>query len=587
MSTHQILGLLFLIYSPCLGWSQKSADSIQLNQTGFYPDGPKVAVVRGAQAGEFYVIDRGDKDTVFRGRLSGPCYAAHWPGPVRIADFSALLAPGRYVIRVPCLGSSYPFEISADVHKGVAKASLKGFYFQRAGVGLPAGYAGKWARSAGHPDKNVLIHASTATEKRPEGSVISSPGGWYDAGDYNKYIVNSGITIGTLLSAYEDFPDYFRRQRLNMPENANRIPDLLDEALWNLRWMLTMQDPDDRGVYHKLTAAKFEGMVMPQEAVATRYVVRKSTAAALDFAAVMAQAARVFAGFEKELPGLADSCLQAARQAWEWAVQHPEKIYDQDAMNKQYAPPVTTGPYGDRDLADEFIWAACELYITTGDDRYYKVVDILPDEQMPLPSWRQVRLLGYYSFLRFRQQLPEAVQEDVEQIRQQLIRLADEWIAGMQQHPYRVVMGITADDFVWGSNSVAANQGIALVQAYRLTSERKYLGAALANLDYLLGRNATGYSFLTGFGSKTPMHIHHRPSEADGIDEPVPGLLAGGPNPGMQDGCRYPSDRPAAAYVDDACSYASNEITINWNAPLVYLASALEALQYEAGYTKR
>jgi endoglucanase len=139
-------------------------------------------------------------------------------------------------------------------------------------------------------------------------------------------------------------------------------------------------------------------------------------------------------------------------------------------------------------------------------------------------------------------------------------------------------MGKSRRDFVWGSNSVAANQGILLIQAYKLSGDRKFLEHALANLDYLLGRNATGYSFVTGFGHKTPMFIHHRPSEADDIPEPVPGLLAGGPNPGRQDGCDYPSDIPDEAYSDSVCSYASNEIAINWNAPLVYLVAAVEAL---------
>ena len=94
-----------------------------------------------------------------------------------------------------------------------------------------------------------------------------------------------------------------------------------------------------------------------------------------------------------------------------------------------------------------------------------------------------------------------------------------------------------------------------------------------------MGRNATGYSFLTGFGSQSTMHPHHRPSVADGITEPVPGLLAGGPNPGKQDNCTYEFSEPETAYSDTDCSYASNEIAINWNAPFVYLLNAIEALQ--------
>jgi len=147
-------------------------------------------------------------------------------------------------------------------------------------------------------------------------------------------------------------------------------------------------------------------------------------------------------------------------------------------------------------------------------------------------------------------------------------------------------MGQNRRDFIWGSNAVAANQGIVLINAYLLTKEKKYIAHALTNLDYLLGKNATGYSFITGIGSFSPLHTHHRPSVADGITGPVPGLLAGGPNPGRQDSVHYEYTEPETAYTDDDASYASNEIAINWNAPAVYLAAALEALEREAGHTK-
>jgi endoglucanase len=144
-------------------------------------------------------------------------------------------------------------------------------------------------------------------------------------------------------------------------------------------------------------------------------------------------------------------------------------------------------------------------------------------------------------------------------------------------------MGQSKKDFVWGSNAVAANQAILLINSYFLTGAKKYAEGALVNLDYLLGRNATGYCFVTGFGSKPPLHPHHRQSVADGIKEPVPGLLVGGPNPGRQDKCRYPFSDPETAYVDDDCAYASNEIAINWNAPMVYLVNAIEAIKHELG----
>ncbi|MDB5263446.1 MAG: cellulase, partial [Adhaeribacter sp.] len=507
------------------------------------------------------------------------------------ADFSGFNKAGNYVLEVPGVGKSYAFEIKPDVHKAVASAGLKGFYYQRMSIDLPEKYAGKWHRKAGHPDSKAIVHPSAASAQRPAGTVISSTRGWLDAGDYNKYIVNSGITTGTLLAAYEDFPEYFKTQKLNIPESNNQVPDILDEALWNLRWMLTMQDPNDGGVYHKLTNPAFDGMVMPDKADKPRYVVQKGTGAALNFAAVMAQASRVYKNYNKDFPGFADTCLTAATKAWEWAQKNPKVIYDQDALNKQFEPKITTGAYGDRDFSDEFIWAAAELYATTKKDSYYTAVKIFPDANMPLPSWNQVRLLGYYTLARHQKSLTPVAQKDFPALKKQIISFADELMAGVGARTYRTVMGKSEKDYIWGSSSVAANQGIALLQAYKLTNDKKYVNAALSNLDYLLGRNATGYSFLTGFGEKSTLNPHHRPSVADGIKEPVPGLLSGGTNAraNVQDKCAgYPeAATPDEMYIDHDCSYASNEIAINWNAPFVYLASAIEALQTQTDLAKK
>jgi endoglucanase len=559
--------------------AQQHTEAIHLNQVGYYPAAPKVAVVVGPASGKFYLKTPDLKTTVFTGELGAPRADALSAQQTRLADFSRCQAAGTYVVYIPKVGNSAPFKIAPRVHAGVAQAALKGYYFQRASTPLPPAIAGPWSRPMGHPDTQVQVHSSAASTERPAGTVISAPRGWYDAGDYNKYVVNSGITLGTLLSLYEDFPAYSAQLNAHIPESGNAVPDLLDESLWNLRWMLAMQDPHDGGVYHKLTNAAFDGMVMPTEVHTQRYVVQKSTAAALDFAAVMAQASRVFRKFEQPLPGLADSCLHASTRAWDWAQAHPNALYQQDAMNKQFGPAIKTGSYGDDKVQDEFIWAAAELYVTTKKDSYYQAVNLYPDEQTPLPSWGQVRTLAYYTLARFRTALTPLGQRDMPQLKRRLVALANGLMQGYQATAYQTVMGKIAADYNWGSNSNAGNQGIALVQAYQLTGDKKYLQGALTNLDYLLGRNATGYSFVTGSGAKSPLHPHHRLSEGDGVVAPVPGLLVGGPNPGRQDGCQYPSSLPALAYSDTVCSYASNEIAINWNAPLVYLAGALEALQ--------
>ncbi len=561
---------------------QDYSGMIRINQLGYYPGAPKFAAVADNKASQFNIVDAKTGKTVFSSELSGPYRSDFSPHETMIADFTGLKTPGKYRLVIPGKGKSYEFSIGEGIFTGLTKGLIKGFYFQRMSIPLLPEYAGKWSRPEGHPDTVVIVHPAAALPGRPAGTEISCPRGWYDAGDYNKYVVNSGITMGTMLSLYEDFPSYFDTLALNIPESKDNVPDLLNEILWNLRWMFTMQDPEGGGVYNKVTSASFSDFIMPDRDVAKRYVVPVSTPATLDFAAVMAQAARIFSKFPGELPGLSDSCIKAAVKAWKWAAKNPSISYDQNKMNREFKPEVTTGAYGDADFSDEFIWAAAELYITTKDSSYYTLVSMIPDVRMPLPSWGNVRLLGYYTLAKHSDILSGRAKKDVDTIRGRILNEADNMAKGINDMPYRSVMGKSARDFVWGSNSVAANEGILLIQAYILTGNMKYADLALDNLDYLMGRNATGYSFVTGFGTKIPMHPHHRPSEADDVVDPVPGLLVGGPNPGQQDGCKtYPSSVPDESYTDTVCSYASNEIAINWNAPAAYLAGALDVILRE------
>jgi len=551
--------------------------AIMVDQVGYYSKEKKLAVLTGSHpATKFYIVSANTKDTVFKGDIGEERKSLYSSTLTRLIDFSSFNKPGKYLISVPGVGESYPFLLGDAVYHAAAKAVLKGFYFMRSDIPLEEKFAGKWKRPAGHPDTKVLIHPSAASADRPAGTVVSSPGGWYDAGDYNKYIVNSGITMGTLLSAYEDFPAYFKKLNTGIPESKDNIPDLLNEVIYNLRWMLTMQDPSDGGVYHKCTNANFDGMVMPGVTKDPRYVVQKSTGAALDFATVTAQGARIFSEFAS-LGKLADSCIVASRKAWKWARQNPSVFYSQNSINKNFDPDITTGEYGDRSFADEWLWAASELSATTKEEEFYLVVEKHMKDPASLQSWGNVAMMGYYTLVRNERRLliePKLIQA----MKDTIVKMADALLRHLPENVFGSAMPLTVRDFVWGSNAVAANQGMLLISAYKITNDKKYVEAALSNIHYLLGRNATGYSFITGIGSKSPMHPHHRPSEADGIVDPVPGLLAGGPNPGMQDKCNYLFTEPETAYVDVTCSYASNEIAINWNAPAVYLLNAIEAI---------
>jgi endoglucanase len=555
--------------------AQVSSD-IRYNQMGFYPSMQKIAVVRNASSTPFYIVTSSQSDTLVKGMLTAAQTWSSSGESVSIADFSGLKIPGTYQLIVPGLGFTIPFAVKPRVHLNLAIGSLKGYYYQRASTPLLPAYAGTWARAIGHPDTTVLVHPSAATTQRPAGTIISCPRGWYDAGDYNKYVVNSGISTYTLLSAYEWFPEFCDQLTTNIPESGNGIPDILNEALWNIRWLMTMQDPNDGGVYHKCTDANFDAFEMPWYDIQTRYVVQKSTAATLDFAAVMAQTARITARFSSVIPGFSDSCKQAALSAWNWARQNPAVYYNQSQMNTQFSPVINTGEYGDGNVTDEFAWAAAELFVTTAQDSFLTVANPLSGS-VDIPAWANVRILGMNTFAKYSKTI--AAKVDTNTVRSRLVGWTN-WLTSLiPSSPYQTVMGAQSWMFSWGSNAVAANQGMQLLIAFRLTQDSTYLRAALGNLDYLLGRNGTTYCFVTGFGNRSPQHIHHRISGSDGIAAPVPGLLAGGPNPGEEDGVTtYPSSLPALAYTDDQNAYACNEIAINWNAPLVYLAIGLEAI---------
>ncbi|HEY8878723.1 MAG TPA: glycoside hydrolase family 9 protein [Roseateles sp.] len=563
-----LLALQSCSQAPIAATTAADTVAIQLNQVGYLPGGSKWAALPEVAADSFAVVDAASGREVWHGPLQAARTWEPAQQKLRLADFSALGEPGRYRLQVAGLPPSAPFVVAPDAYAALNAAALKFFYFNRASIALDAAHAGAWARPAGHMDDRVLVHASAASPGRPAGTVISAPKGWYDAGDYNKYIVNSGISTYTLLAAWEHFPAVFKAQKVDIPETGNGLPDLLNEALWNLEWMLAMQDPADGGVYHKLTDQGFDGIVLPHQARHDRYVVMKGTAATLDFAAVMAQAGRVFAAFEAQRPGLSARMLAASKRAWDWAQAHPDVLYRQ-------APDIHTGGYEDAKLSDEFAWAAAELFITTREPAYWQAFrKIAPRNETP--GWAEVAGLAWTSLAQHRELLAPADRAWVEtQVKELAERLASRW----QASPYRVAM--QEQDFIWGSNSVALNQALMLIQGYRLGGGRPMLDAAQSALDLVLGRHPTGYAMVTGFGTRSPLHPHHRPSGAMPQQPPVPGMIVGGPKADVGNDCpglTYPSKAPARAYLDALCSYTTNEIAINWNSPLVYVSAAVQAL---------
>lgn len=558
---------LTLVVIACTSLINQNADpittqKIQLNQLGYLPNARKVAIVPNVNQQSFRLVSLDTGKLVYKGKLtSAKSWQAAGNRSFKVADFSSVIKEGRYFLKVNGVADSAEFDIASNVYDKLHDSALKSYYFNRSSLAIESPYGQQWSRAEGHADNEVKVHASAASTSRPESSMIESTKGWYDAGDYGKYVVNSGIATYTLLASYEHFPTFYQNRNTNIPESNDNIPDILNEAKWNIDWLATMQDTDG-SVYHKLTTLAWPGKEMPVQDKRERFVIGKSTSAALDYAAVLAMGTRIYAPYNN---GQTQHWLSSAELAWQWAVSNPNLVYSQP-------DDVSSGEYGDDSFNDEFSWAAAELFITTQKPKYLEQY-LNFRSKIDVPSWSYVAYLATSTLLIKGQAIiPPVIYQ---KIKSEQLALADNLVQQYNDNGYQVPL--VESDFVWGSNSVALNKALILMQAHRLSSKQAYKNAALSIIDYVLGRNPTDYSYVTGFGSKSPLFPHHRVSVSDGIVAPIPGMLVGGPHSGKQDGCDYQFDQPAITYIDDWCSYATNEVAINWNAPLVYVLAAILA----------
>jgi endoglucanase len=541
------------------------SDAIRTCQVGYLPGETKFAILASAPAGDVTVRRSGDGASVLVVKAAPPVRDADSGDTVQAVDFSALKEPGTYYLGVPGVGTSYDFQISPDAFTRPFRLAMRAFTGQRCGtaVSLAPDFP-EFHYDACHT-ADAQFHASSGKQ----GSVPCT-GGWHDAGDYGRYVVNSGITTGTLLWAYELNEPKLRRVNLSIPESGGPIPDVLAEIKWNIDWMLKMQDPADGGVWHKATSANFVGFVLPKDdrepvlIIGSGKTPYKTAEATADFAAVCAIAGRLYRPFDN---AYADRCLAAAERAWTWALAHPDAHFDKNPDG------IKTGGYGDKDSSDERLWAAAELFRTTGKQDYNRYfLSHYAKWSPPLTGdaaqgWPNVQNLAMYTYAMSGRDTADA--KAVGQIRAAATAAADAIVQRVRANPYRVPL--KRSDYIWGSNAVAANYAMMLLLANHLAPNADYVNASQDVLHYLLGRNTFNTSYVTQVGARWPMHPHHRPSGADTIEQPWPGMLVGGPN---ADG----KSPPARQWVDELGSYTTNEIAINWNAPLVFmLAEVLPA----------
>lgn len=527
--------------------------TIRVNQLGFLPGAIKTAVLPDAEtaADSFRVVNVQTGETAFEGQWSAPVDNPGAGEVNRVADFTALSEPGRYRVLSSDLASP-EFDVDEGVYDELFTATVKMLYLQRCGVELDEEHAGTYAHPVCHSGPAIVY----GTDEK-----IDVDGGWHDAGDYGRYIVSGAKTVADILLTYEAYG--VRSDAIGIPESGDGLDDLLQEVKFELDWMLKMQRADG-GVYHKVTGAGFPGFLMPEKEIGDMIVCPVSNAATGDFAAVMAWASRVFAA---DWPEEAAHYLEAAELAWSYLDAHRG---DPGFKNP---PDVVTGEYGDEHDADEYFWAAAELLKATGKDVYRQAASEFMEDggKRRGMGWEDVGTYGILAVLT-----DDGLSED-DALRQaakaELQATLDDALKLIEANPYGADRDMT---YEWGSNMGVANTGALLTLGAGLLGDDSLKARAQHSLDYLLGRNATGYCFVTGFGTLCPKHPHHRPSGAR--HQAMPGMLVGGPNNGLNDPTAMSVLRgkaPAKCYVDNLNSYSTNEICVYWNSPLTLLLAGI------------
>ncbi|MBS2099369.1 glycoside hydrolase family 9 protein [Carboxylicivirga linearis] len=533
--------LLIISIASC---AQKT--SIKVNSLGFRPNDAKIASVTQPAASTFSIVYNQTQEIVIEGNINQPVYQSDVNEKVARINFTKLKQPGKYYIKVGDVKSSV-FEISEDVYKSSLYTSMRAMYLWRCGEAVEGEHNGQmYKHAACHTDDGYIAYEDGKEQKK------DGVGGWHDAGDYGKYTVNAGVTVGALFLTWEHFNDKLSNLDLQLPsdESNAHFPDFLKEIKYEIDWLFKMQYTDGSGrVSHKLTRKNFSGFIMPEEDNEKRYFTTWSSAATADFVAMMAMASRNFRQYDETY---ADSCLAAAKVSYQCLLEHPMHVkFEQGEFS--------TGGY-QTDDSDDRLWAASEMWLATGEKQY------LDDFEQRLSAienpvelnwdWGNVGNLGVFGYVLH---ADEAQNEELyRKVKEAVISIADAIVSNTQQDVY----GRPMDKYFWGCNGTVARQSINLSVANLLKPDKKYIDATVSIVGHLFGCNYYGRSFVTGLGVNPPMFPHSRRSAADSIEAPWPGYIVGG-------------GHTATDWVDKEASYSHNEIAINWQAGLVYLLASV------------
>ena len=585
----------------------ETGSRVRVNQEAYLPHGPKRATLVTESTDPLpWQLVQGE--AVVAEGTTAPAGVDPTAGlNVQTIDFSSVSAAGEGYTLVVDGETSYPFDIGDAAYERLRVDTKTFFYTNRSGIEISDEIAPGYGRAAGHvgvaPNLGDTAVPCQSLEDDSQELLVAQgdepwtcdyttdvTGGWYDAGDQGKYVVNGGISAAQLMQEYERTltaattdEGALGDSTLRVPERDNGVPDVLDEVRWELDWFLKMQvqpGHDYQGmVFHKVADVDWTGL--PQDPATDpqqRVLYRPSTAATLNVAATAAQGARLFAPYDRQY---SRTLLRAARTAYAAAKANPEVFAP--APNATLDPNPGSGPYNDTDVSDEFYWAAAELYLTTGQNRYRRDIlwsphntgDVFPEGGF---SWGEVAALGRLDLATVPNDLPNRAST-----RLSVLQAADRYLADQAAQPFGQAYAPEGGNYAWGSNSSILNNMQVIGTAYDISHRPAYRDGVVESMDYLLGRNALNNSYITGYGDHFSQNQHSRMYAAQldpSLPHPPAGTVAGGPNstagtsgdpiaaPLFEGGCAA-----QFCYVDDIGSWSTNEITINWNAPMSWVSS--------------
>lgn len=551
-------------------------EQIYVNQVGYLINEEKYFLV-DTLTGNFEIVKKSDDTTVFTGNT------AVWKNgdpssgmDLSIGYFTDLKTEGEYYVKMDNDKKSYNFSINNSVYTKVRDYSLKSFYYQRSGMALPSSHVGKFARSAGHTS-NLAYHSSTPYD----GDTKDVSGGWYDAGDYGRYITPAAVTLGVMLIGAEQYFDKFDVDTSVTQENGVGV-EFLDEMKYELDWMLKMQNTRDdsfKGALPYMVNSKDYVWGMPSTAADsnTQYIYDFSSSATADFAGVMALASRVFKkSSDSAHVAYADTCLNAAKLAWEYL----KTTSGYPAGGFQKPEDTSTGGYAtyasdNSNDVDGRTWAAVELFLATGNTDYndYAIPNLNTSSDFSM-TWMNTMGFAKIQYMLGTQSNMDTTKKSG--IYNSFINYCDGLINRINSDGFKTAL--SSNDYMWGSNGEVLNRALCLILADKITSDKKYYNGALSQLNYVLGMNGVNMSYVTKLGTVYPNNLHHAALATDGIDDSYPGLIAGGPNSRLSGDNTLPeyfdsSTPPALCYIDHVDSWASNENCILYNAPLIPVAA--------------